>query len=91
MRRIGIRELRQRASHYLREVQAGESIEVTDRGRPVARLVPHPRTTGMDDLAAEGRLDQASGDALEIGGPLAPADGKPLPSVALADIRADER
>lgn len=38
-REIGIRELRQSASVHLRAVSAGEEIVVTDRGRPVARLV----------------------------------------------------
>jgi len=40
MERIGVRELRQHASRYLARVAGGESLEVTDRGRPVARLVP---------------------------------------------------
>jgi prevent-host-death family protein len=40
MERIGVRELRQHASRYLARVAAGENFEVTDRGRPVARLVP---------------------------------------------------
>lgn len=35
-----MRELRQHASKYLEEVASGESIEITDRGHPVARLVP---------------------------------------------------
>ena len=42
MQRIGVRELRQQASRYLKRVQAGEAFEVTDNGRPVARLVPVP-------------------------------------------------
>jgi len=40
MERIGIRELRQHASRYLSRVRVGESLEITDHGRPVARLVP---------------------------------------------------
>ena len=44
MRSIGVRELRQNASAYLRLVEAGESVEVTDRGRPIALLVPVPET-----------------------------------------------
>jgi prevent-host-death family protein len=40
MKTIGVRELRQHASKYLEEVAAGVSIEITDRGHPVARLVP---------------------------------------------------
>jgi prevent-host-death family protein len=91
MKRIGIRELRQRASRYLREVERGQTIEVTDRGRPVAHLVPVPAASGLDDLIASGRLAPAAGDLLEIGEPLEPASDTPLPSDVLADARADER
>jgi prevent-host-death family protein len=91
MRAIGIRELRQQASRYLHDVQRGETIEVTDRGRPVAWLVPVPHTGGLADLAASGRLIAATGDALELGPPVSPAPARALPSQALADARADER
>jgi prevent-host-death family protein len=91
MRRIGIRELRQHASRYLRSVESGETIEVTDRGRPVARLVPLPRGGGIEDLMASGRLATATGDALDLGPPLEPTEGKTLPSETLAKARADER
>lgn len=37
---VGIRELRQNLSKYLRLVKAGESLTVTERGRKVARVVP---------------------------------------------------
>lgn len=91
MRGIGIRELRQHASRYLRDVERGETIEVTDRGRPVARIVPVPRVEGVEELLASGRLRPAGGDALELGAPLAPAAGTDLPSVTLAGLRTDER
>lgn len=91
MERIGIRELRQQASRYLREVQRGETIEVTNRGLPVAWLVPVGRHGGIAGLAANGRLAPAVGDALSLGAPLAPAAGVALPSNALAEARADER
>jgi len=91
MHRIGIRELRQQASRYLREVQRGETIEVTDRGRPVAWLVPVGHAGGVAELAASGRLVVAAGDALELGAPVAPAAGAALPSQVLAEARADER
>ncbi|HEY7043423.1 MAG TPA: type II toxin-antitoxin system prevent-host-death family antitoxin [Nocardioidaceae bacterium] len=42
MERIGIRELRQHASRWIKRVEQGESFEVTDRGRPVAVLAPVP-------------------------------------------------
>lgn len=47
MESIGVRELRQQASRYLRRVEAGESFQITARGRPVAVL-----TSTMDALTA---------------------------------------
>lgn len=40
MKRVGIRELRQNASALLRLVERGATIQITDRGRPVAVLAP---------------------------------------------------
>jgi prevent-host-death family protein len=91
MRAIGVRELRQHASRYLRAVEQGETIEVTDRGRPVALLIPMPSARPLDRLASTGRLDAATGDLLELGEPLTPLPGVPMPSEALADARVDER
>jgi prevent-host-death family protein len=91
MRSIGIRQLRQQASRFLREVERGETIEVTDRGRPVALLVPVPTDDRIESLLASGRLAPAAGDLFELGEPLEPARGAALPSVALAEARADER
>lgn len=91
MRSIGVRELRQQASRYLREVERGSAIEVTDHGRPIARLVPIPQTNGADALLLTGQLSAAAGDVLELGAPLEPLAGVPLPSAELAALRADER
>jgi len=90
MRAIGIRELRQHASRYLREVEQGEAFEVTDRGRPVARLVPI-RNDGVGALASSGRLRIARGEPLALGAPLAPVKDAQLPSETLAAIRENER
>ncbi|MEJ7566832.1 MAG: type II toxin-antitoxin system prevent-host-death family antitoxin [Gaiellaceae bacterium] len=92
MERIGIRELRQHASRWVRRAAAGESFEVTDRGRPVARLQPIPAPAqGVELLAAEGRISEAEGDLLALGLPLQPKPGVKLPSEVLAELRADER
>jgi prevent-host-death family protein len=66
MDRIGVRELRQHASRYLARVTLGESIEVTDRGRPVARLVPIVEDP-WTDLVTSGRVTVAidTGDIAE--------------------------
>lgn len=40
MDQVGVRELRQNLSVYLRRVRRGEALEVTERGEPVAVLQP---------------------------------------------------
>lgn len=40
MKRVGVAELKDQLSKHLRAVEAGEVIEVTDRERPIARIVP---------------------------------------------------
>jgi prevent-host-death family protein len=54
---VGVRELRQNLSSYLRRVESGERLLVTDRNRPVAELGP-PSSSGadLDRLIAEGRV-----------------------------------
>jgi prevent-host-death family protein len=52
--RIGIRELRQGLSAALRRVRTGETLEVTDRGRPVARIVPARKDSPFEDLIEQG-------------------------------------
>lgn len=91
MKSIGVRELRQQASRFLREVERGTAIEVTDHGRPIARLVPIPRSSGADALLLTGQLAPAAGDVLDLGAPLEPLAGVPLPSIELAAMRKDER
>ena len=91
MRSIGIREIRQRASRYLREVESGATIQVTDRGRPIARLVPLGEVGILEDLVASARLTPARGDLFELGDPLDPRPGRRLPSDTLARVRSSER
>jgi prevent-host-death family protein len=91
--RVGIRELRQHASRVLKRVAAGETIEVTDHGHPIARIVPLRRGV-LDQMVAEGRATESTGDLLELMDELglpAPPRGTMLPSQALSELRADER
>ena len=91
MTRIGIRELRQKASEYLRRVEGGETIEVTDRGRPVALLTPIPAAPPLERLRAAGDVDAASGSMDDLPAPLSLAPGQEAPSAILARMRSDER
>jgi prevent-host-death family protein len=87
---VGIRELRQRASELIRRVEDGESIEITDRGRPVAVLAPLP-VDPLERLRAAGDLQASDGDICDLPEPLAVPSGAELPSEALARLRRDER
>ncbi len=86
-----MRELRQHASQYLHRVEQGETMEVTQRGRPVARLVPLERaSSARDRLVATGRLRPASRPfVLPDRAPL-PA-GTPDTATVLDDLREDRQ
>jgi prevent-host-death family protein len=88
MERVGVRELRQNLSVYLRRVLAGEAMEVTDRGTPVAVLAPLPPREPLAALIASGRLRPARQPLDELGTPLLASVSV---SGALADQRAHER
>jgi prevent-host-death family protein len=91
MTRVGVRELRQRASELLRRVEAGESFEVTDRGRPVAVLAPLPNQGPLDRLRTSGELTPAQRGLSDLPEPLPLAPGTETPSAVLARLRRDER
>ncbi|MEO6208451.1 MAG: type II toxin-antitoxin system prevent-host-death family antitoxin [Candidatus Limnocylindrales bacterium] len=40
MERVGVAELKDNLSRYLRAAEAGVEVEITDRDRPIARIVP---------------------------------------------------
>jgi prevent-host-death family protein len=52
---VGVAQLRQNLSEYLRRIENGERFVVRDRNRPVAALGPLAETA-RDKLIAEGRL-----------------------------------
>ena len=51
---MGIRELRDNLSRFLDEVQAGQELVVTDRGKPIARVVATSGEAWIDELVAAG-------------------------------------
>lgn len=69
MKAVGVRELKARLSRYLREVQAGEVILVTDRGRVIAELRA-PGPAASTESATDRALRRLAGTgALRIGEP----------------------
>jgi prevent-host-death family protein len=55
MKRVRIAELKSRLSRHLRAVERGEEIEVTDRDRPIARILPIPGRGALQVIGAELR------------------------------------
>ncbi|MGH2705247.1 MAG: type II toxin-antitoxin system Phd/YefM family antitoxin [Actinomycetota bacterium] len=85
MSRIGVRELRQNASEWIRRAHAGERIEVTRRGEVVAILGPPPSGGSLAALRQARRLKPAT---------VAPPLPRPIAthqpaSEALAELRAE--
>ena len=91
MRSVGVRELRQRASELLRLVAGGETIEVTDRGRPVALLGPVPGGSPLEQLRASGEITPGEGGLDDLPEPLPLPAGAEAPSAVLERLRRDER
>lgn len=56
---VGVRELKAKLSEYLGRAEAGEQIVVTDRGRPVARLVGYTDGSAVERGIDEGWIEPA--------------------------------
>ncbi len=91
MKTIGIRELRQRASQVLRMVEHGESFEVTDCGRAVARLIPRKALETLATLREQGDITSHTKSFDDLPLPLLSPAGRKAPSETLARLRRHER
>jgi prevent-host-death family protein len=92
---VTVSELNRQTAKVLDRIKAGESLEISEYGRPIARLSPTVPTTGaplLDRLIAQGRAVPAvnSGPIPPTPPRSAPEDGVSL-SAALAEMRDDER
>lgn len=91
MAQVGVRELRQNLSVYLERIALGETLEVTDRGHPVAILAPLPKPVSvLERLRADGRVTAAVGDLLKLMRPLTGRTSR-RGSRALQRMRADRK
>lgn len=88
---IGVRELRQNLSVYLKRVKRGETLDVKERGHRVAVLAPaSARTSALERLIAAGRATPPRGDLLDLGPPLGSRASRKA-SRALTRLRRDAR
>ncbi len=58
MKQVGLRELKNRLSEYVRMVRTGEHVQVTDRGQVVAELLPPAPPKGRDLAAGLADLER---------------------------------
>ncbi|RMF86143.1 MAG: type II toxin-antitoxin system prevent-host-death family antitoxin [Nitrospinota bacterium] len=85
---VSIRELKSRLNHYLRLAKAGQTIEITERGRPIGRIVPveKPLEDRLEAMAILGYLVRAQGK-LEPRPPVARLQGRKTVAEILVENR----
>jgi prevent-host-death family protein len=91
--RIGIRELRQHASVYVDLVEHGYTVDITNRGRLVAQMIPvRDPDSPLERWVARGVIERAEddGSVLDIDPYAGATAGQPAASEALARLRAAE-
>ncbi|MBV9095201.1 MAG: type II toxin-antitoxin system prevent-host-death family antitoxin [Streptosporangiaceae bacterium] len=88
---VGLRDLRHHTSEVLARVRHGETIDVTEHGRLIARIVPvgdRQPTPVLARLAESGRATLARRPGYRPR--MRPDDGTDQLSDALAALRAEE-
>lgn len=92
MERVGVRELNQYTSRYLARVKAGETLEVTEHGRAIAKLVPVQRGASvLERLVATGEAEPPTADPSSLAGlPPVEPDGIDV-AAELSAAREEER
>ena len=85
---VGIRELKARLSVYMQQVKAGATVVITERGKPIARIVPlSPSVETRVQELVQARLMAWSGRKLTPLAPLARTRG----TQAVADLLIEDR
>lgn len=84
----GIRELKAQLSAYLRRVKGGETVIITERGKPVGRIIPYTHSTEaqLETLKTAG-LIAWNGQKLPSRAPVAHSQGKQT----VADLLLEDR
>ncbi|MDO5670686.1 MAG: type II toxin-antitoxin system prevent-host-death family antitoxin [Corynebacterium sp.] len=89
--KVSLRELNQRSGRIIDVVRRGRSVVVTDRGKPVAKIVPYEAESVVEKLLAEGLARPAAWRSTAEG----PKEGWPLlqlpEGIASADLLAEDR
>lgn len=89
MTTVGVRELKNNLSHYLRDVKRGRPITITERGQSVAILIPadrHPDAQIARELSRRGIGSWKGGKPKGASRPVV-VKGKPISQMVLEDRR----
>ncbi len=87
MRTVGLKTLKNKLSEYVRLAEAGETIQITNRDRVVADIVPHKPETGLTPFQEKGVREGWLTPARRPFAPLPP--GKPVPGLTLEKLMED--
>jgi prevent-host-death family protein len=87
MQKVGLKTLKNKLSEYVRLAASGETVVITDRGRPVAQLVPRRSETGLTPFQEKGVREGWLTPAKRPFAPLPP--GKPVPGLTLEKLMED--
>lgn len=82
MPEVGVRQLRNHLSEYLRSVRDGQELTVTDHGRAVARIIPIDQPRLLDRLIEDGTVTPARSKARSLPNRRVRAKGPVSPLVA---------
>jgi prevent-host-death family protein len=86
---VGIRELKNKLSHYLDLVKSGEKLAVSDRGAVIAYVLPAASTPELEGLVRLVREERASWGGGKPSGAasLARIQGRPVSEIVVEDRR----
>jgi prevent-host-death family protein len=85
---VGIRQLKEQLSHFVEQVKTGETVVITERGKPVGRIVPMaPSLDSRLEQLAQAHLLAWSGRKLGPAAPVTPVRGEKTVAELLLEDR----
>jgi len=90
MTKVGGREFKNRQGYYMRKVKKGETLIITERGKPVAQVSPVSEwqvltlEEKLDEMARQGHVRKGRGRRLRPFRPI-PLRGKPASQIIIED------
>ena len=89
MNTVGVRELKNKLSHYLRDVKSGKPVAITERGKSIAVLMPvdsHPGLEIARELSRKG-IGSWKGGKPKGASRAVVVKGKPVSQIIIDDRR----